>query len=67
MEYPDGALVKIPTDPKVYLLSGGVRRWIETEADLAGLGFPAADIIDMPPTEITNYPEGQPIITDDPN
>lgn len=63
--YPDGALVKIPTDPKVYLLKGGLRHWVETEADLKGLGFDFSDIIDMPPTEITNYPEGDSVVADE--
>lgn len=64
VKYPDGALVKIPTDPKVYLLRAGVRHWIETEDDLRGLGFDFSDIVDMPPTDIVNYPEGEPVITD---
>ena len=67
VKYPDGSLVKIPTDPKVYLIKGGLRHWVETEADLRGLGFDFSDIVDMPPTEITNYAEGDPVIADDLN
>lgn len=65
IEYPDGALIKVPTDPKVYLLANGLRRWIETEADLKGLGYKFSDIVDMPPTEIINYPQGDPVISDE--
>lgn len=65
VEYPDGSLVKIPTDPKVYLLRGGLRHWVETQADLEGLGFNFSNIVDMPPTEIINYPEGDSVIADE--
>ncbi|MAF13367.1 MAG: hypothetical protein CMI53_00535 [Parcubacteria group bacterium] len=65
VEFPDGSLVKIPTDPKVYLLKNGIRHWIETEGDLKGLGHKFSDIVDMSPTEIVNYPAGDPVISDE--
>jgi hypothetical protein len=64
VEYPDGALVKVPDDPKVYLLQNGQRHWVETEADLIDLGYKFSDVVDMPPTVIYYYPEGDPVVTD---
>ncbi len=65
MEYPDGSLVKVTTDPKVYLLQSGKRHWVESEEDLKGLGYDFDDIVDMPDTEFVNYPDGEPVIADE--
>ena len=65
VKYPDGALVKVTTDPKVYLIDDGRRHWVETEEDFNGMGFEFDDIVDMPDTEFTNYGEGEPIIADE--
>lgn len=64
VKYPDGALIKTPTDPKVYLIKGGLRHWIETEADLKSLGYNFSDIADILPSEITQYDVGDPVLTD---
>jgi hypothetical protein len=65
VKYPDGSLVKIPTDPKVYLIQNGKRRWIETEKDFKGLGFRFQDVVDMPVSESINYPDADPVIADE--
>lgn len=65
VEYPDGSLVKAPTDPKVYLIKGGTRHWIESENDFKGLGYKFSQIRDLPDTELVNYPEGDTVIGDE--
>jgi hypothetical protein len=60
-----GSLIKIQTDPKVYLVAdiGGTIRWIETEERarlLFGDGW-AGFVHDVPDTFFTNYRLGAPI------
>ncbi|MFA5935861.1 MAG: serine protease [Patescibacteria group bacterium] len=60
-----GTLVKIQTDPKVYLVADilGTLRWIPTEekaVDLFGEGW-AGFVKDVPDTFFTNYRIGSPI------
>lgn len=60
-----GTLVKIDTDPKVYIVADalGTLRWIETEAQarqLFGDGW-AGFVKDIPDTFFTNYHIGSPI------
>lgn len=60
-----GSLIKITTDPKVYLVADifGTLRWIETEdkaKELYGDGW-AGFVKDVPDTFFTNYHLGSPI------
>ena len=41
----DGLLIKLPDDPKVYLMENGKQRWITTEATFKALGYNSDDII----------------------
>lgn len=44
----DGALIKKETDPRVYVISDGVRRLITDEATFLGLGYTWTNIITVP-------------------
>ena len=49
--HPDGTLIKYAGDPKVYLLDGGKKRWIKTEAEFRARGYLFVDVIMIPSTE----------------
>ncbi len=63
---PGVRLIKIDTDPKVYVITrGGVLRWLKTEEvaeQLYGKDW-RTQVDDMPDAFFTNYKEGQPIVT----
>ena len=43
-EYEDGMLVKPNTDPRVYIISQGRKKWIEDEEAFYAMGFDFADV-----------------------
>lgn len=64
--YKPGSLVKIQTDPKVYVVSkGGLLRWVQTEQaarTLFGSGW-AKLVRDVPEVFFLNYVIGPPIVS----
>ncbi|MFH1667941.1 MAG: hypothetical protein ABH884_02895 [Candidatus Komeilibacteria bacterium] len=58
--YPDGSLVMVAGDPKVYLLKDGQSRWITSYATLVTRYNPEM-IIEIAPEDLADYAEGPPI------
>lgn len=57
--YQPGSLVKIPTIPKVYLVTDdGSLRWVQTEAKLNSLGLFLSQVNDLPETFFLDYTIG---------
>jgi hypothetical protein len=54
----DGILVKSPSDPKVYVISNGERRWIANESTFNQLGYDWKDIMDVSDKVLSLHPEG---------
>ncbi|GEM_PF-5073315 len=50
-----GALVKVPEDPKVYLLLNGKKYWITSESVFTGLGYQWNWIEDADPTLLNSF------------
>jgi len=63
---PGSRLIKIETDPKVYVVTrGGTIRWLKTEEvaeQLYGKDW-SKRVDDMPDAFFTNYKDGQPILS----
>jgi len=59
----DDLLIKLPDDPKVYLMENGERRWITTEAVFTILGYNLDNIIVVTQAILDLIPEGDPITT----
>lgn len=66
----NGLLIKLPDDPKVYIIENGERRWITTEDVFNDLGYDLDDIIIVSNTLFADFddpqspifiPEGDPI------
>lgn len=55
----DGILVKSPSDPKVYVISNGTRRWIANESTFTQLGYNWKDIMDVSDKVLSLHPEGE--------
>jgi glucose/arabinose dehydrogenase len=55
---PDGLLVRGVSDPKVWYLQDGKRRWIETELAFQGQGFRWTDVTVIDDAMLASYPEG---------
>src|SRR3989344_5034980 len=58
MTYADGTLVKGPSDPLVYLVTGGQKRGFTTGAVFTGLGFSFANIQSAPANTFADLPTG---------
>ena len=59
----DDLLIKLPDNPKVYLMENGERRWITTEAVFTILGYNLDNIIVVTQAILDLIPEGDPITT----
>lgn len=57
----DGYLVKSDLDPKVYLISGGEKRWISSESAFAAFGWTADKIITVSDDVLDLHTEGDQI------
>ncbi|HTK60049.1 MAG TPA: PQQ-dependent sugar dehydrogenase, partial [Candidatus Baltobacteraceae bacterium] len=55
---PDGLLVRAVSDPKVWYLQDGKRRWIETEASFLAQGFRWTDVTNIDDAMLASYPVG---------
>ncbi len=60
-----GALVKIVSDPRVFLLLGGERYWISSETVFNALGYQWSWIEDVAPELLDQYAEGSEITRTD--
>ena len=58
MTYADGTLVKGPSDPLVYLVTGGQKRGFTTGAVFTGLGFSFSNIQSAPANTFADLPTG---------
>lgn len=56
--HPDGTLIKLAAEPKVYLLIRGAAYWIENEAVFRSHSFDWNRIITVTPEELACYPYG---------
>jgi hypothetical protein len=56
--HPNGALVKTPDNPRVYLLEEGNARWIENESTFWGLEYDFQDVTLISESELSCYGEG---------
>jgi hypothetical protein len=54
----DGALVKIPSSPTVYLVSGGTRHGFTSIAVFRSLGFKTASVLTVPAAQLDALPDG---------
>lgn len=55
--FPDGALVKLFIEPKVYLIDDGVKRWIPSAEIFEARGYKWENIKIVPYEELVSYPE----------
>ena len=55
----DGVLIKSKTDPKVYVVSNGERRWIANEQTFKQLGYKFSNILDVNDIVLNLHAEGQ--------
>jgi hypothetical protein len=55
----DGILIKSPSDPKVYVVSNGKRRWITNESTFNQLGYNWKDIMDVNDKVLSLHPQGE--------
>lgn len=56
--HPDGTLVQVPGDPRVYQLDGGAARHIVDEAAFHGLGYDFEDVVLVASEELSCYEQG---------
>jgi hypothetical protein len=61
VKFRDGELIKGAGDPKVYVISGGMRRWIPTGELFVKLGYRWDNIINTSAAALAVQPEGEPI------
>lgn len=59
--HPNGTLVKVPTDPRVYLIEEGARRWITHEEVFWSHRYAFDDVVLVGHEELACYREGLPI------
>ena len=57
----DGVLVKMPDDPRVYVISQSKRRAIPDEETFLGLGYQWSNIVEISERVIKLHPIGQPL------
>ena len=57
-DLPDNALRKEDSDPKVYLLQGGKRRWVTSPAALQAMGKSFSDVLAVPDGALSVLPLG---------
>jgi len=57
-QLPDGLLVRGFSDPKVWYLQDGKRRWIDTELAFQAQGFRWSDVTVIDDAMLASYPEG---------
>ncbi|MBN1325930.1 hypothetical protein JW977_03035 [Candidatus Falkowbacteria bacterium] len=55
----DGILIKSPSDPKVYVISNGQRRWVANENTFISLGYSWTDIFDVTDKVLSLHPQGE--------
>jgi hypothetical protein len=55
---PNGSVRKEDSDPKVYLIESGAKRWLTTPAALTGIGKTWADVRSVPDGGLDWIPEG---------
>lgn len=60
-------LIKLPDDPKIYLIENGQRRWITSEDVFNEQGYDWNDIITVTPSILALIPEGDPIYLSQPD
>jgi hypothetical protein len=60
-DLPEGSLRREDSDPKVYLVENGTRRWVTSPAALYDLGKSWADVRVVPDGGLSDLPEGRPI------
>jgi hypothetical protein len=60
-DLPDGALRREDSDPKVYLVENGARRWVTSPSALFDLGKTWADVRVVPDGGMSDLPIGRPI------
>lgn len=56
--YASGTLIKSASDPKVYLIEDGVKRWISNADIFIARGYKWADIIVVSASDVAAYPDG---------
>lgn len=59
--WPDGSLLRLSGDSRVYLVQGGFRRWIETADVFRALGLSWNRVQIVSQEEFASLPEAQPI------
>ncbi len=62
LRFPEGALVKSPASPVVYVISNGTKRAIDTEDTFLGLGYKWTTIITTTDRSLELHPTG-PVLT----
>lgn len=60
-DLPEGSLRREDSDPKVYLVENGRRRWVTSPAALFDLGKTWADVRVVPDGGTSDLPDGRPI------
>ncbi|MBU0625435.1 hypothetical protein KKF05_03770 [Patescibacteria group bacterium] len=60
--FPDGALVKAPNDPSVFVISEGVRRRIPSEEVFLRLGYRWSTILTCSDKALALHSEGEPLL-----
>ncbi len=58
---PDGTLVKLVSNPTVYVISEGKRREIPSESVFTSFGYQWTNIIDVPESVLKLHPLGEPL------
>ena len=59
----DDLLIQLASDPKVYLVENGKRRWITSEAVFNQLGYDWNDVIEVTETILNSIPKGNNILS----
>lgn len=60
----DGSLIKVGEGAKVYIMIGGLRRWIQDRATFDALGFDWNAVMTIPKGQMNSLSEGPAIATD---
>lgn len=58
MAIGNGSMVKLATDPKVYLIENGLRRWIVDAYTFTALGYTDSQILTVTQAELNQFPAG---------
>ena len=56
---PDGTLLRLENDGKVFVVEGGKKRWITDVATFLSRGYDWKDVVEVEAGEMSLYPEGE--------